>query len=191
MILESKHCPPSNDVRALITHPLPKCQKEVLMRFFDASYIVDGPSCTCCYTCIRRHRDEGCPSCSLFMTTYFSSSCTKKIRKSAAAELKTAIEKLFEALGIDNLLVENNLEIPVPSFIKDFIYMCDEIHSELDIVDFWHIDLSIALKVYQKYLDFLVSNDYCERTDGESEASDEESDKQENEEDSSSGSESN
>ena len=127
------------------------------MRFFDSCYEEEGPSCTCCYQCIKRHGENGCPDCSQFIATYFTKYCKRKIKRSTSADIKTALKELFEALGIEKIMVENSLEIPPHSFIKDFIHMCDEIHGAMDIVDLWHIDVSLAADVYKLYIDILES----------------------------------
>ena len=76
---------------------------------------------------------------------------TQKLTKSVAAEVSEAFEELFAALQVNTLLVEGELEIKTTSLIKDFLKMSDEIKSPEDIVNMWHIEHSIALKLFMLF----------------------------------------
>ena len=130
---------------------MPACQKQILMRLFDETYSSEGnDACSCCYVCIRRHSENGCIHCSELLSTFFTSR-PQKLKKSVASDVKEALTDFFNDLGLKSLLVEGELEIPIVGFIKDFMRMCDEVQSERDIVELWHIDMHIASEVYQLF----------------------------------------
>ena len=140
-VSESKHCPAASDCRALIANPLPVCQKETMLRFFDETYTSEGFNhCNCCYSCIKRHGSEGCQTCDQFIATYFRKIDQLCVKKSVALLLREAMQDLFETQGIVSLLVEDELDIKIDDFITDYLCMCDEINSQNDIVEIWHID---------------------------------------------------
>lgn len=56
--------------------------------------------------------------------------------------------ELFTALNMETLLVENELKVSSKNFIKDFIKMSDEIKTEQDIVDMWHINPAVAHPIF-------------------------------------------
>ena len=154
-ISASKHCPAKSDCRALIEKPLPFCQKETMLRFFDDAYSSEGSKCDCCYSCIKRHSNDGCQECYQLIHTYFPTISKSRIKKSVASQLKEALKELFEALGVVTLLIENELDINVDDFIRDFIRMCDEIKSDTDIVNLWHVDSLVASDVYKLFIEIL------------------------------------
>ena len=70
IILEAKHCPPSSDVRALISKPLPRCQTKTILDFFEDDVQVDADQCTCCFACMKRHSESGCEKCCEFLAKF-------------------------------------------------------------------------------------------------------------------------
>ena len=102
--VEAKHCPATSDVRALIAKPLPRCQTETAMRFFDERFVSSVPKCLCCYSCIRDHGDSGCASCTVLLQTFFTQNAKTKVTKTAAVDLTEALEELFLALRMDTIL---------------------------------------------------------------------------------------
>ena len=177
LFLEAKHCPSSSDVRALISTPLPSCQRETILRLFDESYRSEDPTCSCCYSCMKQHSDHGCEKCYDFLETFFSQKSKVKVTKSVAATLKEAMEELFTALNMENLLVENELKVFSKDFIKDFIKMSDEIRTEQDIVDMWHIDPAVAHPVFLLFTEVLFEGfNIPSDSDCENEESDPDSD---------------
>ena len=157
VIVESKHCPSASDVRALITHPLPTCQTETIMRFFEDDFNSDGDKCTCCYSCIKAHSENGCRKCEDLLGRYLATK-TQKLAKPVAKEVREAFEELFATMGIDTLLVEGELAIKTNSFTRDFIQMSDEIKSGDDIVSLWHIDQDIAHNLYLLFHEIVFGN---------------------------------
>ena len=85
------------------------------------------------------------------METFFSDNLKPKVSKSVAATLKEALEDLFVAMKCDTIVIEKELEVTTTSFIKDFLKMIDEITSEQDIIDMWHIDQSVAHGIFLVY----------------------------------------
>ena len=176
-VLEAKHCPSSSDVRELIAKPPPSCQSQVLYKLFDENFQSKSLKCTCCYSCIVKHnRDDGCGNCESFLDTFFPEKSHHKIARSVASSLKEAMEELFIAMGIDFLLVENELQISVSSFIKDFLKMSDEIRREQDIVDMWHLEPTVAHSVFQLFSEVLFGGLDLEITTENIESEDSESD---------------
>ena len=89
-------------------------------------------------------------------------------------ELQKGLKALFEAMQMDNLLVETSLELPILSFIQDFIFLCDEIRSEMDIVNYWHVDISIATEIFHLFMEVLRSESKIVEMAWESKDTDEE-----------------
>ena len=100
---------------------------------------------------MKKHSVNGCNRCSIFLDKFFPHSPKLKVNKSVKAELMESIEELFTALKVDNVMIENELEVTVASFAADFIKMCDEIKSDKDIVELWHIDPEIASKLFDLF----------------------------------------
>ena len=73
------------------------------------------------------------------------------MRKSVASSLIEAFTELFEALNLDTVLVEGKLEVSTRDFIKDLVKMCDEVKSEKDIVNMWHIDQALAQTLFSLF----------------------------------------
>ena len=146
------------------------------MKFFDETFISTVVKCFCCFSCIRDHRDEGCARCAGFINTYFAQNIKQKVSKAAATDLTEALEELFDALQINTILVEDELEVSTASFIKDFMKNLDEIKAAADIVDVWHIDSGVADKVFMTFEEVIfggqvsiIENDtVCEETDSDS-----------------------
>ena len=132
------------------------------MRFFDDNYEVVNSGCNCCFSCIKRHEWEGCDDCSHVISEFFPSVVSTKIKKSVGNKLKNGLTDLFDALNTTSIMVESALEVDVSSFIKDFIYMADEIKSETDIIELWSIDLSLASEVYSIFKEIVG----CDVEDG-------------------------
>ena len=184
-ILEAKHCPATSDVRALISRPLPVCQSETILRLFDENYTSEAPKCSCCYSCMKQHSNSGCQLCSSFLDKFFPPISSKR-KKSVASELREALDELFSALGAELLLLEDEVEISSKSFIKDFIKMSDEVKSENDIVEIWHIDRAIASSVFEVFEEVLFGesemcdddsfNNFCNDISDDDEISDSDSD---------------
>ena len=176
-VLEAKHCPSSSDVRELIAKPPPPCQSEVLYKLFDENFHSKSLKCTCCYSCIVKHKNEGCGNCGAFLATFFTEKPHNKFARSVGLSLKEAMEELFTAIGTDVLLVENKFPIPVSSFVRDFLKMSDEIRREQDIVDMWHLDPAIAHSLFQLFsevvfggLDLENTSENIESVDSDSES---------------------
>lgn len=174
LFTEAKHCPAASDVRALIAKPLPRCQSETTMRFFDENFVSKVPECVCCFSCIRDHGNNGCVKCAEFIHTYFTQNEKLKVSKSAARDLIEALEELFAALRISTILVENELQVSTTSFIKDFVKMIDEIKCANDIVNTWHIDTVVAEKVFLLFEEVIfvdqgaISEEFKNETDEDS-----------------------
>ena len=91
---------------------------------------------------------DGCEKCSSFLEQILPQDRKLKIGKSVAVDLREAIEELFEALGLDHIMMEGDQSVPVRSFIKDFIKTVDEVKDVKDIVELWHIDQVIAQNLF-------------------------------------------
>ena len=146
------------------------------MRFFDETFISDMVKCFCCFSCIRNHSDEGCSRCTGFIQTYFTQNTKTKVSKAAVTDLTDALEELFDALKMNTILVEDELEVSTAAFIKDFKKNRDEIKAAADIVDMWHVDCEVAEKVFQIFdevvfgdqVSFIESDSVDEKIDSDS-----------------------
>ena len=98
-----------------------------------------------------KHSECGCEKCLTFLTTFVTHNTKSKIRKSVASSLIEAFTELFEALNLDTVLVEGKLEVSTRDFIKDLVKMCDEVKSEKDIVNMWHIDQALAQTLFSLF----------------------------------------
>ena len=96
---------------------------------------------------------------------------SQKLTKSVAREVREAFEELFSSLGINTVLVEGELEMKPDSLVKDFLKMSDEIKSAEDIVSLWHIDQSIAKKLFMLF-DEIVFGHFDTLTDDSDPGSD-------------------
>ena len=63
-----------------------------------------------------------------------------------------------ETFKINTVLVEGELEIKTNSLIKGFLKMSDEIKSGVDVVNLWHIDQSIAQKLFMLFDEIVFGN---------------------------------
>ena len=104
------HCPATSDVRALIAKPLPRCQAETTMRFFDDTFVSEVPKCLCCFSCVRDHGNSGCASCAAFFQRFFTQNIKTKISKPAVTELTEALSELFLVLKMDTVLGKSSNE---------------------------------------------------------------------------------
>ena len=178
ILLEAKHCPASSDVRELITRPPPVCQSETIFKLFDENFKSESPECTCCFSCIVGHIDQGCVRCKDFMDTFFNQSTRPKVSRSVSARLREAMEEIFTAMEIETLLVEQEFELSTGSLIRDFIKNCDEIRAVQDIVDMWHIEYSVAESLYLLFNEVVFgklnfdSDENLESDESESDVSD-------------------
>ena len=110
--------------------------------------------------------------CEELLKTFFTAK-SPKLTKSVASDVKDALTELFTVLSIDNLLIENELKVTTSSFINDFLKMSDEIKSDQDIVDIWHIDKAIATQLYMLFYEVVFKSfDAPLVSDSESEDSD-------------------
>ena len=82
--------------------------------------------------------------------------------KSVASELKNALNELFEVLSVKCIKVETSLEISCADFIRDLMRVIDEIKSAVDIVRLWHIDLQLAVQVFDVVQEVLFEEDTSE-----------------------------
>ena len=73
--------------------------------------------------------------------------------------MKCALTDLFSALELSNIRVENDLSLDCKSFIKDLLRVVDEVHCSQDIVRFWHIDKSVAVKIFSVLQSVLEDDD--------------------------------
>ena len=159
LVSESKHCPSTSDCRDLITKPLPICQTKTLIQMFDKDVNVQLEECSCCFGCIHRHSNEGCLVCLNFIHRYFPSAASNKHKKSVYDEMKCALTDLFSALELSNIRVENDLSLDCKSFIKDLLRVVDEVQCSQDIVRLWHIDKSVAVKIFSVLQSVLEDDD--------------------------------
>ena len=112
---------------------------------------------------MRQHSASGCVQCDTFLTKFFPKDSYLKLKKPVVTELREALEELFDALGTESLLLENEVEISSDSFIKDFIKMSDEVKSEKDIVEIWHLNPIVASDVFMVFEEVLFGgSDACE-----------------------------
>ena len=90
--------------------------------------------------------------------------------------------ELFGAMGMDSVLIENELKVTISSFAKDFLKMADELKTKEDIVELWHIDPIVAEKLFNLFNEVVFGvlddayNDNREESDSESDVIDESSD---------------
>ena len=140
---------------------MPECQTELILGMFEKDPNVQVPKCRCCYCCIKSHADEGCSDCLYFLSQYFPSKASLKLKKSVYKELKNALSELFLAMKISELRVEDNLKVDCSSFICDFLRVVDEVKSPLDIVKLWHIEKWVAEKIFSILDDVLYDYDSC------------------------------
>ena len=164
------HCPPSSDCRALIAEPLPNCQTKCLFSYFDPHFEAAVPSCNCCYSCILRDSENGCPNCILFLQTYLPRKASHIRCSSVRKGLKSAILELFKGLGLSVIKIETRLSLTVENFADDFVKTFDEINHPSVIQSLWHVSEDLAKDLYEVSLEFLNSN--LIEADGESEDGD-------------------
>ena len=152
------------------------------MKLFDDTFVSEAPKCVCCYSCMNQHRLNGCDRCSTFLAKFFPLNQKVKVTKSVGAELKESIVELFGAMGMDSVLIENELKVTISSFAKDFLKMADELKTKEDIVELWHIDPIVAEKLFNLFNEVVFGvlddayNDNREESDSESDVIDESSD---------------
>ena len=91
------------------------------------------------------------------------------------SELKEAMGELFAAMGADTLLVEDELEVTTKNFVKDFLKMSDEVKTENDIIEIWHIDKTVAHQIFMLFNE-VVFGDLCDSDDDSDTASESEVD---------------
>ena len=87
------------------------------------------------------------------------------MKKSIASSLKEAFEELFEDLNVDTVLVEGELEVTTKEFVKDFIYMCDEVKSAKDIVETWHVEHILAETLFSLFSEVIFGSASCDYID--------------------------
>ena len=155
LFAEAKHCQVGSDCRALITKPLPLCQKNTLLRLFDENFTSEDVQCHCCYSCIRSHSISGCENCTSFINEFLPEHVKRTRSKSIKRMLKEGLSELFIDLECETLMVEDCLEIKVDDFITDFMRMVDEIKCKEDIVEMWHIHLDIAEEIFQLFYEIV------------------------------------
>ena len=153
-ISEAKHCPASSDCRTLITNPLPACQRESIIKYFDENFITNVPKCVCCYSCIQFHSNDGCRKCLDFLSFYFPQKTTSKVNKSVRGKLSEAVHALFVALNTQLVILDGNMEVTTASFVKDFITNIDEVRNETDIINIWQVEKKISKKLFSLLVDF-------------------------------------
>ena len=96
-----------------------------------------------------------------------------KVSKSVSSDLKESLTDLFIAMKIDTIMVEDDLAVPVKNFIKDFVKVIDEVRTEQDIVSMWHIDPTVAKKVFMLLNDVIYEQfNECDSEHKEEEDSD-------------------
>ena len=132
------------------------------------NFVVEASPCACFFSCIKQHGLDGCTRCEEFLDKYFPHDQKLKVRKSVAIELKQAIEELFDALGLDRILMEGELAVTTSSFAKDFIKLIDEVKDERDIMELWHIEFSLAQELFLLFKEVV----YGDKGDGDEETSD-------------------
>ena len=145
---------------------------------FEKEPEVDLLKCNCCYSCISFHSLEGCKECVAFLKKYFPSE-SKWSKRSTFSVLKVALVELFDVMGVRTLKVEDRLTVDCTSFLSDFLKVVDEIKSPSDIVKFWHLEESIACKIFSILHSVLGSAEVLYSSDEESEADSEFSDSSE------------
>ena len=85
------------------------------------------------------------------------------MRKSIVSSLIEAYKELFKALHMDTVLVEGELEVSIKDFIKDLVKMSDEVKSDKDIVNMWHVDPVLAQTLFSLFSEVVfetVSDEY-------------------------------
>ena len=151
--LAAIHCEPSSDCRDLISDPLPKCQTETLMRFFDPDFVSASVPCLCCYSCIKKDAKEGCGRCQDFLEFYLSPK--RRQIPSLLKDLRVGLAELFNGLGLKDIKCEANLSMSLENFSEDFLQAFDEISCAADIVDFWHIDQNLAEYLFKTCIEVM------------------------------------
>ena len=100
---------------------------------------------------MQRHSACGCEKCSRFLSTFVTHNIKPKLRKSIVSSLIEAYKELFKALHMETVLVEGELEVSIKDFIKDLVKMCDEVKSDKDIVNMWHVDPVLAQTLFSLF----------------------------------------
>ena len=158
------------------------CHKKIIGKFYDEEIPPCDNPCICCYVCIKSHEVvSGCSTCSEFLATFFPDRSSSKLSKSVTSELRFALKELFAAMSMKELKVENNLHLGISNFVDDFIKVIDEVKTDADIIDNWHISPAIASKVFSTlnnvlHGDELSDSDTSESSSGEDEDSFDEED---------------
>ena len=161
------------------------CHKKIIGKFYDEDIPPCDNPCICCYVCIKSHEVvSGCSTCSEFLATFFPDRSSSKLSKSVTSELRFALKELFAAMSMKELKVENNLHLGISNFVDDFIKVIDEVKTDADIIDNWHISPAIASKVFSTLNNVLHGDELSDSETSES-SSEEDEDSFDEEEDSS------
>ena len=78
-------------------------------------------------------------------------------------------------MSVKELKVENNLHLGISNFVDDFIKVIDEVKSDADIVNNWHISPAIASKVFSTLKNVLHGDELSDSDASESSVEDEDS----------------
>ena len=152
------------------------CHKKIIGKFYDEDIPPCDNPCICCYVCIKPHAVlSDCSTCSEFLATFFPDRSSFKLSKSVTAELRFALKELFAAMSVKELKVENNLHLGISNFVDDFIKVIDEVKTDADIIDNWHISPAIASKVFSTLKNVLHGDELSDSDASESSVEDEDS----------------
>ena len=99
----------------------------------------------------------GCCDCKIFLETYFPKSNQTKLVSSVSGFLRTALEELFNVMGIGQIVMERS-RVSIKSFINDFLCMSDEVRSSKNIVDLWHIEEKLADAIFEVFEEIVFLN---------------------------------
>ena len=169
---ESKHCPITSDCRALLVKGSLECHRKILGKFFDQEILDTVDKCVCCYACIHSHAEEGCSSCRDFHETFFPTRSSPRLSKPVSAELRCALKELFTVMAVKEIKVESSLSLGIANFVNDVVKVVDELKTEEDISQRWHVSEEIARKVFSTLNDVLYGEE-CSDSSGSSEEEEE------------------
>ena len=131
----------------------------ILGKFFNQEVTDTVHKCVCCYVCINSHAEEDCSVCRDFLETFLPTISSRALSKPVSAELRCALKELFNVMAVKEIKVESSLSLGIENFVNDVLKVVDELKTEEDIVQSWHVSEKIAKKVFSTLDDVLYGEE--------------------------------
>ena len=107
-----------------------------------------------------------------FYETFFPTRSSPKLSKPVSAELMCALKELFTVMGVKEIKVESSLSLGIANFVNDVVKVVDELKTEEDIVQRWHVSEEMARKMFSTLNEVLYGEE-CSDSSGSSEEEEE------------------